>query len=260
MATVLNQAVGAILANYADVIEGGNSYRGSGTAHRGIPGTRPYDDGLATGADTPLDVVGDSVSTTTFDVAATYDWPSSRWVPEAGPAFWAMQNTGSSAAYEEARKVSGWNNATKLFTVSAFSAAPAAADSMVMLQGFKRIPNQTDIGVFTNGFDRYFHLRMSPGADEDRSGRGVRTKRTKLDLRMRFLKRGREHDAVVSAFENLAIVTAALESSHSPDHRDGTYTRALWAAEPPTEETNDDVKIIVMQRFEIIYQIAAVLK
>lgn len=260
MATVLNQALSVILRNYADVIEGGNTYRGSGTAYRGVPGTYPYDDGVRNGDDTPLTVVGSSVSTTTFDVASG-SWAQARWVPESGPGFWALCNTAGSN-HGRARKITGYDASTKVFTVApAFPATPSASDSMVILQGFKRIPNTVDIearesGV-DGGYDRHFHLFALPGADEDRSGRGVRTKRTELNLRLRFLKHSRVHDVVASAFENLATLAAAIESSHSPDHRDGTYTRALWAEGPPEELVNDNVKVVVLQKFILIYQFNA---
>ncbi len=261
MATVLNQAMSAIMRNYADVIEGGNSYRGSGTVYRGIPGTYPYDDGVRNGDDTPLTVAdGDFNSTTTFEATAG-SWATSRWVPESGPGFWAFCNTAGDN-YQQARKVTGYQDSSTVFTVApAFSGSPSAADSMVMLQGFKRIPNTVDIeaeevGV-DGGYDRHFHLFALPGVDEDRSGRGVRSKRTELNLRLRLLKHSRVHDVVASAFENLAILTAAIESSHSPDHRDGTYTTALWAEEAAEEVVNDNIKVVVLQKFVLIYQFNA---
>ena len=260
MATVLNQPISYILRNYADVIEGGNSYRGDGTAYRGVPGTYPYDDGLRSGSDTPLTVVGSSVSTTTFDVASGA-WPLTRWVPESGPGFWALCNTAGSN-FGQARKITGWDPSTLIFTVApAFSAAPSASDSMVILQGFKRAPNTIDIESedvgAESGYDRHFHLFAIAGEDEDRSGRGVRTKRTELNLRLRFLKHSREHDVAASAFENLAMITAAIESSHSPDHRDGTYTRALWAEGTAEETVNDKSRVVVLQKFTLIYQFNA---
>ena len=260
MSTVLNQSLGDVLDNYADVIEGGNTHRGAGTAYRGIPGMYPSDEGLRFGGDTPLDVVGTSVSTTTFDVASIYDWTTSRWVKEASPGFWALDAADTNAG--QARKITGWNNATNVFTVApAFTNTPAASDEMTILQGFKRIPNFVDIeaedGGFESGYDRHFHLTALPGETEPYSGRGVRTRRTLLRLRLRMQKYGREHDTTASAFENVALLAAALELGASPNPRDATHTRALWAHEAAEVVAEDKHKLVVTQQFQLTYTMGA---
>jgi hypothetical protein len=259
MATILNQAVGDIIENYADVIEGGNSYRGSGTVYRGIPGNYPNDSNLRDGTDTPLTVVGTTVSTTTFDVTG-HSWEQARWVKTQSPGFWALCNTAGSN-FGQARKITGYNNTTKVFTVApAFSAAPSANDSMVILQGFKRIPNSIDIEddhvKLVDGYDRRFHLKMGPGKPTAYSGTGARTYRTELQLRLRLTKKDRVHDTEASLLDNLAALSSPIETGANPDHRDGTYTRAIWVEEEPETLKDDQYKIVVSQKFVLVYRIS----
>lgn len=265
MGTVLNQGISAILDNYADVIEGGNSWRGSGTAYRGIPGTQPNDPELRDGTDSIQTVVGSSVSTTTFDVTGV-SWDQSRWVKDNIPGYWALCSSSAGAAsaqnLNQARKITGYNNTTKVFTIApALDVAPIASDEFTILQGFKRIPNQHDIedaelGI-ANGFDRFFHLRIGAGERLSYYGAGYQTFRSTLELRLRFLKHGREHDVVASAFENLSIIRAAISKGASPDHRDGTYTRAMWPEGAPSIAVEDRDKIVVMDTYTLMYRINA---
>ena len=55
MTVLLDTALGAIHNNLADVLEGGNSWRGSGTAYKGIPGRYSNDPGLRDAAADALD-------------------------------------------------------------------------------------------------------------------------------------------------------------------------------------------------------------
>lgn len=257
MSTLLNQDLGAIADNYADVIEGGNTHRGSGTVYRGIPGIYPSDPDLRSGTDTPLTVVGSSVSTTTFDVAGTYT--QARWVPEAGPAFWALCNTAGSN-YEQARKVTGFNATTSVFTVApAFTAAPSANDSMIMLQGFKRLPNQVDIEAeeteHASGWDRFFSISVEPGERLEYFGRGVETYITTLTVTLRLSKAFREADARASAFSNIAAIRAGMTKGANPDHRDGTYTRALYHKANAEVVKDDTNKVVIKQDFTLLYRI-----
>jgi hypothetical protein len=258
MTTVLNQSLNDIVENYADVIEGGNSYRGSGTAYRGIPGTYPNDPELRSGADTPQTVVGTSVSTTTFDVTGV-SWNEDRWVKTNAPGYWALCNTAGDN-FEQARKITAYNNTTKVFTVgSAFTAAPSAADSMVMLQGFKRLPNDVDIEAeeteSPTGWDRFFSLTLEPGERLEYFGSGVETYITEMVLKLRILKKERPRDAVASAFENINILRSAIKRGANPDHRDGTYTRALWAKSGAEVVKDDQHKIVMQQAFQLVYRI-----
>lgn len=263
MSTVLNQTIGAILDSYADVIEGGSTYRGSGSSFRGVPGVYSVDEGLRLGVDTPLTVVGGaSCTTTTFNVASTYSWTSSRWVKADSPAFWAFCTTDAGLSnLHQARKITGWNNTTKVFTVDpAFTAAPTANDVMTIKQGFKRLPNHLDIEDKStespDGWDRYFQLMADDGKQLPWFGAGVRTYETTMTLRLRIVKHARERDAIASAMENMSILRVALSLGANPDHRDGTYTRALISEAAPTM-VKDQLKIVITQPFRLIYRISS---
>ncbi len=259
MSHVSLQALGFIVDNYADVIEGGNAYRGSGTSHYGIPGTRSNDKGLRDGDDTPLTATAGG-STTAFTVSGG-SWATERWVKEFTPGFLALCTSATNSDNEnKARRITNWNDTTKVFTVDAFPSATAADDVFSILHGFKRIPNNIDIMAdaekFEHGFDRFFHLRALPGQQLDWYGASGHTYQTILELRLRILKYAREHDAVASALENLAIIRSVITRGANPDHRDGTYTRALVPTGQQAEiEHEDGYKVVALDRYELIYRL-----
>jgi hypothetical protein len=258
MVSILGQQPGAILDNYADVLEGGSSWRGSGTAYYGIPGRYSNDPDIRSGADSPLTASAASADTTHVTVASTYSWDQSRWVKSETPGFWLLCTSGTVA--DEARKISAWDNTTKKFTVaSAFSAIPAKDDVFAVLQGFRRIPNGIDIegddGGIPHGFDRFFHLRTTAGEQMEWHGSGVATFRAVLELRFRLLTYGRIHDAEAAAFENMAIIRSALCRG---THRDGTYTRGLIPYDGQSEiVARDSKKIVIRDRYTLIYRVTA---
>lgn len=269
-----NQGVGAILDNYADVIEGGNTWRGSGTEYYGIPGTQPNDYGLKSGDDSPLTVAEDSASTSIFSVTkGSYPWESTetgnpfgpellRWMPSNAPAFWAMCNT-AGGNYGAARKISSvtyqplWSELCFFAVTDAYPATPSEDDSMVMLQGFKRLPDNVPPDVEGDGWDRFFALSMDRGERLEWFGNGLQTYKGTLELRLRIVKYGRHHDAVASALENLAIIDAAITRGANPDHRDGTYTRALLSEGAPEIETEDATKVVAVAKYGCIYRIGS---
>jgi hypothetical protein len=259
MSHVSSQGIGVILDSYADVIEGGSSWRGSGTSFRGIPGTQSNDAGLRLGTDTPLTAT--AASTTTAFTVAGGSWDSSRWVKHDTPGFFAVCTSATNAAnVDAARRITGWDNTTKVFTVDALPAALALGDVFTIRQGFKRIPNGVDIEAddtrHEHGFDRFFHLSMMAGEQADWHGSGVATYKSTLEVRLRFLKYARIHDAVATALENLAIIRAVVTKGASPDHRDGTYTRALLPQGKSSDVVKDDkLKVVVLDRYDIFYRI-----
>jgi hypothetical protein len=266
MATSLSQAIGSILDNTADVIEGGNSWRGSGTAYYGIPGARSNDPDLRSGDDTPLTVAATAaITTSTFDVASSKSWDQARWVKTGAPGFWALCTTSGGSGspnIDRARKITGYNNTTKVFSLgSALPAAPIANDVFAILQGFKRAPNQDalehDATDSSDGLDRYFSLSAAAGEQLEYFGAGVATYKTEIELRLRILKFGREHDAVASAMENAAILRAGICHASSPDHRDGTYTRAILPTGGGAKvETDDKHKVVVVDSYTTIYRVS----
>ncbi len=258
MASLHDQALEVILRNYADVIEGGNAYRGSGTSWRGIPGDYSNDDGLRNAHDTPL-TAEPGGSTTTVVVASSRSWDSTRWVKEETAGFFLVGLTGTAANVGAARRITGWNDTTKTFTVDAFPASVTAADTFEVRQGFKRVPNQEDPerlgGV---AFDRGFWLRAVPGRRMDLAGAGVSNYRTEMVLSLRLLKYGRMHDANEAILSNLSILREALTMAGAygvPDHRDGTYTRALLAPEEEPAIVEDKDRILATDRFPLIYRV-----
>ena len=261
MASLLTQSVGFILDNLSDAIEGGNTYRGSGTAHKGIPGLLSNDSGLVSGDDD--DVTASSTVSTTVVPYASGDWPSSRWEKADSPQFYMRCVTATNAAnVEQRRRITAWNNTTKRFTVApAFDAIVTSADTFVVHQGFKRVPDNFDInsdesGV-PEGFDRFFDLRCLPGTREPWYGNNTETYRTKLELYLRIEKKSRHRRATQSIFENLLMLRSGL-TRHG--HGDCTYTVSLSAeGTEPDIITNDTKKIVARDRFDLVYRINSTL-
>jgi hypothetical protein len=252
------QAIKAILDNYSDVIEGGNTWN-SGTSFRGIPGRQSNDNDLRQGNDTPITMTHNGSTTTAKYTSG--DWEESRWVKNDTPGYFLLCTSATNAAnVNAARRITGWNNTTSIFTVDAFPAATTASDVFTVLQGFKRLPNQLAIeledGGPEHGYDRMFTLSAIPGAQLDYFGAGKISYKTTLELTLRILKYGREHDAIASAFENLAIIRGIITKGASPDHRDGTYTRALISTGEAMEiVTNDTNKIVAVDKYILIYRL-----
>jgi len=261
MTTALSNALGAILDSYSDCIEGGSTWSGAATPFRGIPGRRSNDREIISGTDSPLSVVA-GVSTTVFSVAGTYSWESPRWVKDNVPGYWMLCTTSGGAGLPNldcARKIKGWDNTTKRFTVAAFPAIPTAADVFEVLQGFKRTPNGIDIeadhdGV-TGGFDRFFSLSALPGKQLSWYGKGVATYETELHLKLRMSKAFRQHDSIASVLENLAIIRPILCRGSNPDHRDAVYTVALLSEDGAAEVTKDDrFKTVALDKYKLVYK------
>jgi len=258
--TVLQNTIGSILDNYADAIEGGNTYRGSGTKYRGIPGTYSNDSGIRSGDDTPLTATG-ATANTAFAVASTYSWDSNRWVKTEGPPMFALCTSATNAQnVGAARRVSAYDNSTQTFTFSGYVSWPAnmsVDDVFAMREGFKRLPNNIDIEAddneFTNGFDRTFKLTAMPGERLDWYGDGYQSFKTTLELRLRFLKYAREWDVVAAALENLSIIRSIL-TTNKYDLR-GDYVVALIAdkGNSPEVSKEDKDKVVVLDKYDLIY-------
>lgn len=262
VAHLVQQAVGFIIDNYADVIEGGNSYRGSGTAHKGIPGTYSSDAGLRTGNDHTFTTSG--AGTTTSLAFASGNWPQTRWVKSNTPGFFAYDSSG--AASGEARRITNWDNTGKTFTTDAFSVAPGSGAVIKVYQGFKRIPNGIDIladaegEAFGSGYDRSFDIALFPTTPLNLYGNNTQTWSGRLHLRLRLEKFARAHDHHERCAENLTIIASAMTIQAGPgtsiDHRDGTYTRAIFPPESGADVVIDDSnKIVLGVDFPIIYTV-----
>jgi hypothetical protein len=257
--SIFQQAIGAILNNYADVIEGGTTWRGSGTAWRGIAGTYSNDPGLRGLIDSPLTAT--ATGTTTTAKFTGYSWDSTRWVKNDTPNFYLLCTSATNASnVDAARKITGWNDTTKFMTTAAFPAATSTSDVFTVLQGFKRYPNQfdfeADFANMSDGFDRFFTLSAMTGKVLPWFGGGLTTYETTLSLKLRFSKYNREHDVVAAAFENLAIIRPIICLSASPDHRDGTYTQALLETDGESKILkNDQKKVVVEDVYKLRYRV-----
>lgn len=254
MSHLSSQSFGSILDHLADVIEGGNAYAG-GTSYLGMPGTRSNDDGLRVGTDGSF--VASGTPTATIVPFGSGNWDSSRWVKASTPGFFVVDN-----AQNAARRITGWSNATKQFTTDAFPAAPANGRLLYIRQGFKRHPNHIDIEADDSGaeagYDRTFALDLSPGVDEGLYGNGTLTKRGDLVVRLRILKYDRFRDARQSVVENIAIIAAALRmggGTDRPNHRDGTYIRAILPAGGPPEYNQTQARVVATMRLPLVYRI-----
>jgi len=252
-----SQNPGAILDHYADVIEGGNAYA-SGTSYYGIPGRYSADWGLRTGADTPI--TADAAGDTTTIAYSSGDWDESRWVKERSPGFFLLCTSGDDAATNKARRITGWDNTAKEFTVDAFPAAPGDAAEFAVLQGFKRLPNGVDVFAdeteVEGGYDRYFDLSLVPTQRLDWGGDGTATYQGLLAITLRLLKHGRLHDWRMSITDNVTLLGNILTSNGSgQDHRDGTYVRMLAPPETAPSIEEDTTKIVAAMPLRIVYRV-----
>jgi len=248
--TALDQEIGDILDNYADVIEGGNTYRGSGTAYKGIPGTDSVADEL------PIEITASDDGTTTTVVDDTRSWAeSARWSRSDMAPFFLVCSSATNTENEGAgRKISAWTLSTTKFTTAAFPAVTKSTDVFDMREGFKRMQDGIDIegddGV-PEGFDRIFQLDIEPGEDEEVYGRGFTRYRGQLLLKLRLLKRYKAHTARQRAINNIQRLRALIPR---PEHLDGNYVRALFDTGDKPEILADDTKKIVVQiPFTLIY-------
>ena len=244
--------VGNLLNHFSDVLEGGNAYA-SGSSYDGVPAKYSNDPELRAGDYT--DVTTTSTVSTTVLAYSTGDWPSTRWEKTDIPGYFAVCTSATNIANEgAARRITGWNNTTKRFTVDAFPASVTVDDTFEILQGFKRIPNSVDIEAvgIEAGYDRFFRFDVeSEGADLGFYGKGIASYKTQLQLRVRLLKYGRDTDMRSAAFTVMKDLRQAIID---PDNRDGTYVRAV-TFEGSSDIIKDDLhKIVVLQRFSLIYR------
>ena len=256
MGHISQEAIGGILDNYADAIEGGSAYRGSGTSYRGMPGSRSQDEGLKGGTDTP--VTASNNGTTTTMLYAGGDWPSSRWVKADTPGFFLICTSGTAANVKAARRITGWDNTTKTFTADAFPDSTSNGDVFTIAQGFKRHPDITDIDSEESGaadsYDRVFSLTMTPGIRVPMYGAGLHTNRAAIEVRLRILKRGHSRQAKASILENAMLIREALSN---PIHR-GDFTQIVEAeSSEPTIEIDDTLKFVMVDRLRIDYRVEA---
>lgn len=255
------QAIGQIFDNCADAIEGGNSYRGSGTAYDGIPGTQSNEPALRTGAMASSFTLGASANHSTTQVAlpsAQDDDFLDAMVRSNTPPFFVYFGASTSTALlrSNTRKITAYDSSNAYVTVSpALDDTPVSGDTVTILQGFKRLPNDIDPEADHQlGYDRFFRLSATPGSKMSIYGGGNAWYETQLVLRLRLLKYGRDRDIRDSVLENLIMLREGLVRS---DNIDTTYIRTIQA-EGGSEKTivDDAHKIVAEVTFVLRYRVA----
>jgi uncharacterized Zn-binding protein involved in type VI secretion len=251
--SALTETPGDILDNYADAIEGGNSYRGSGTAYNGIPSARSFDDRLSTGE------TATAGSTTTAKIGGISAAVGGQLVRTGAAPYFLLctaQNSGTgNTGY--ARKITG-HDGTDTFTVApAFAEAVANGDTFSVEEGFYRMRDVADIEAedteSKGGHDRVFSVELSPGRRLDWFGTGYEQYSSVMTIVLRLLKQGRERTARQSLLENAHRMIAIIPSS---DLR-GDYVQVVDALTEEPEVEEDATKVVVRLNFRIQYRLDA---
>lgn len=254
MTTLLTESTGIILDNFADAIEGGNTHRGSGTAYKGVPGTRTWHDWVKANG-TGLAVDAGVSSTTAIKITGVPAAQAATMVRVSGPPFFLLATTAATAGVTgAARKIASHTGVT--FTTAAFPGVVLAADVMSIVEGFKRVPDGLDIEADGSeespaGYDRFFRLSMLPGERVSWAGNGVSMYRAVLAVDLRILRRSRQHQCAESALENAGRIAYALTMGA---HR-GTYVQVCEQATAPTPIKDDINKVVVRSTFNVLYQL-----
>lgn len=269
MATIASIDLASILDNYADAIEGGNSYRGSGTAYYGCPGRYSNKPDMRASASANLiTLTGAGHTTTTTIIPSSYTWNGDDFVKEETPPWFlqcaTLSTNPDTSILNSARKISAWNSSTLTFTHAAFSSAMLSGQSLYLREGFKRLPNHLDFEEegpeIKDGYDRFFELTALPGEHLKHFGNGFITYKTTMELRLRILKYGRSRDAINSALENLFIIRNIIIKGGNPINHRPNGVRALLAQDTQPKILREDrTKVVAVDSFDLIYSVDATL-
>jgi hypothetical protein len=257
MSTAYDTATGGILDNYADAIEGGNSYRGSGTAYKGIAGSSSLHDL----AGTSIVCTSGAASKTTFVSTTIADAIAEQLVRTDTPPMFllcASQDSGTGNT-GGARKIASFTASTDTYAVApAFAENIQTNDAFTVREGFRRLPDNVDIededtGIAA-GWDRAFSLHMTPGLRQGWFGNSVYQFRSQLEIRVRFLKAHRQQNAIAAALENIGLFRVILPRSDL--RSSGVQELSPFEAEPEIL-TDDAYKIVVADRYDLTYRVEA---
>jgi len=236
------------------VIEGGNAYAG-GTAFKGIPGLHSVNELAGTV------LTADSTSTSDDEIEADdlSDTIAARLVRDDGAPFFIQCTTGAATIKGSARKLSTYTAASNTYTTAAvFPSTPQDGDTFTIYEGFKRAPDNWDLDsdeVGTPaGFDRHFRLSFIPGQRYDHRGDCSHFYETVMELRVRFLRHGRDQLVIDSVVDNMARISSIITRQ---EHRDpGGLVQFLGAEDSESEVVTDDKdKIVMADRFKLIYRV-----
>lgn len=252
MASLYSQAVRGILSNYADVIEGGNSYRGGGTYYNGIPGV-DSDDSIF--SDVAINAgAGSTSSSIVWADAANY--VPTRMVREAGAPLFVLCSNSATRNQDMARKISTWG-ASSLTLGSAFPDTIAENDDFVLREGFKREPDNLDLGASLSGpraWDRHFSLHLSAGKRARWYGNGVEQYDSQLVLRVRFAKTSRARRIRDTALESLLRIRSVITR---PTLRD-SFTQFVDGETGEPKVIDDTLEMIVVEdTFRLVYRVVS---
>lgn len=247
--SLLTQTPGAtILDNLGDVIEGGTTYRGSGTAWPGIPGMHSQHE-----------LAGTTITASSGDddrlISATLgDTAAASLVRTDTPPFFLRATSGTALNIGVARRITSFDTSFNMYFTGTWPAVIEADDTFIVEEGFKRSPNRFALRdePATAGFDRFFHLSLLPGKQLDWRGDGTQMWESELVLRLRLVKRRTDRDLVESCMDNLARIRSVLPNQ---SHRDA-LTMGLWASEhEPDVETDTPDHVLLKDTYRIRYRI-----
>lgn len=258
--TILNQAPAAILSNYADVIEGGNAYRGSGDDYAGIPTLQSKDRAIdEIGTLTPT--LGGNTTTLYAPTSLTAAQVATYVRTDIPPVFILCTSNGEAEDRNvgAARKVTGWTAGGAeddiiTFGEKAWPVSTNGSDTYVARIGYKRVPDIYDIEADgpERGWDRTFQLRLFPGNQLDLNGNGTRWFAAELEVRLRFEKHRRERLALDSLLENLTILRSVIPQG---DNRDATFVQSIDARTTEPEIVEDSDKVVITDRYDMTYRV-----
>jgi hypothetical protein len=260
--TALSASVSDVLDNYADAIEGGNSYAG-GTEYKGICSYSSFSLGNAAGntsAEYLLTATGGTTSTIVVANASAYpDWLSST----DRPPFFALAVNGNNAG--AARRITAINTTTNTFTVSpVFPYTVAASNSLYLLEGFKRLPDTFDPRsdeADSLAFERYFHLSCGAGRMLPWHGNGTHTFETTLTLNILLAKKQRVRRMSYNALLFSHIFREFLPKGEHRNSGNLLGVTVLYLNPYESEDTirETENRIIIEDTYRMAYRVSSVL-
>lgn len=253
--TAVQSALSAILDNYADVIEGGNAYRGSGTGYHGIPGS---------GGDHELEaaaVTASGGSASTVVTASLSAAQAAQLVRTTTRPFFLLcatqaAGTGNTGA---ARRIASHDGASTFTMTTDFAEAVQSGDTFTVREGLKRAPDDQEMeagdGRAPAGYDRFFELSALPGTRLPIFGSGREFFTTELTVRLRILKHAKSRQTKARAYDDLWRLASVMCRGA---HRDGTNVQVLHAQESSVEIVEDDINRLVAElSLTMVYRVAA---
>jgi len=251
MGYLITQDVGSVLDHYADVIEGGNTHN-SGTAFEGIPGAYSHNDRLFSFSyDDPQEDPA-TVAYGSGDTGYTDGYVGSSILP----MFLLCTSASDDQNDQAARKIISHDSANRTFTTRAFPVESSTGDTFSVLDGFRRAPDTVDIEDDdgpASTMDRFYRLDIEDeGEDLGIYGKSVATYRTRLRLRVRFTKDGRDEYVRKKVWTNMTLLRRGLLQSGQGD---STYVRCLLPTGTTRTITEDKHKIVAGLEFDLIYRL-----